>query len=178
MPAIRLPCASSRRNSRREWIFRGFYPSSSSKLRGIARLPDKPTFYGKLEMYHPEWDVRIHYQHILQDNRDRLPSSVRELNILPLLLKTSVMYGRELAFKIVHTRINARAFHFFLCCRAIVIFSAVNLGHCPSSNKLHWMKAIDLLSMSLGISFSIRSNNLPMVALYFAVFRKLSYQRR
>lgn len=89
---------SSRKNSRREWIFRGFYPSSSPKLRGISRLPDKPTFYGNLEMYHPEWEVRIHYQHILQDNRERLPSAVRELNILPLLLKASVIYGRELAY--------------------------------------------------------------------------------
>ena len=87
-----------RRDTRYNWVFKSFCPTSSVKLRGLSLLPDKPVFNHE-NRYHPEWEVRINYHHILQDgaNLQRIPQSVRQLKNLPLLLNASVQYSRALA---------------------------------------------------------------------------------
>lgn len=87
-----------RRDTRYDWVFKGFCPASSPKLKGISILPVKPSF-GRDEHFHPEWDIRINFHHILQDanNLQRIPESVRHQSNLPLLLHASVLYARALA---------------------------------------------------------------------------------
>lgn len=87
-----------RRDTRYNWVFKSFCPASSVKLRGIAELPEKPSFMQE-NRYHPEWEIRINYQHILQDgvNLQRIPENIRQQKNLPLLLNASVQYSRALA---------------------------------------------------------------------------------
>lgn len=89
---------SRRANRRCEWVFRGFYPRSAHNLKAISELPLKPQFRGG-EMFHPNWEIRINFRHILQDkaNLERLPEAVRSMNNLPLLLHAAVLYGQALA---------------------------------------------------------------------------------
>lgn len=86
-------------NVRCGWVFKGFHTASSPKLRCIPRLPGAPRFYMESEGYHPEWEVRINFAHILQDPRNnaRLPEKIREARNSPLLLHAAVLYGRALA---------------------------------------------------------------------------------
>lgn len=87
-----------RRDTRFDWVFKGFHPGSSIRLRGISTLPEKPHF-GHDTRFHPEWDIRINFHHILQDNANlqRIPETLRHQKNLPLLLHASVLYARALA---------------------------------------------------------------------------------
>ncbi len=87
-----------RRDTRFNWVFKGFFPSSSAKLRSISILPEKP-FFGQDSHFHPEWEIRINFKHILQDgaNLQRIPECIRKQSNLPLLLHASVLYARALA---------------------------------------------------------------------------------
>lgn len=91
--------SSQRMNVRCGWVFRGFYPASSPKLRCIPRLPEPPRFGLETDTFHPEWDIRINYAHILQNpqNVQRLPEPIREARNAPLLLQAAVLYARALA---------------------------------------------------------------------------------
>ena len=70
-----------RRDTRYNWVFKSFCPTSSVKLRGLSLLPDKPVFNHE-NRYHPEWEVRINYHHILQDgaNLGRIAEKLSELS--------------------------------------------------------------------------------------------------
>ncbi len=87
-----------RRDTRYDWVFKGFHAAGSARLRCMPVLPHKPNF-GSSDAYHPEWNIRINFAHILQDNNNlqRIPSSVRRLSNLPLLLHAAVLYARALA---------------------------------------------------------------------------------
>ena len=87
-----------RRDTKYNWVFKCFCPASSPKLKGIATLPAKP-FWDSRDHYHPEWDIRINFQHILQDpnNLQRIPARLRDQKNLPLILHASVLYARALA---------------------------------------------------------------------------------
>lgn len=87
-----------RRDTRYDWVFKGFYPSSSTRLRSIGALPDRP-YFGNCSHFHPEWDIRINFHHILQEgtNLQRIPEQIRQQNNLPLLLHAAVLYARSLA---------------------------------------------------------------------------------
>jgi len=91
---------NKRLNTRFDWVFKGFFPESSSRLKHIAPLPQKPVYYTEGGSYHPEWPIRINYGHIIQDeeNFSRLPISVQKVNNLPLLLQAAVTYGKTLAY--------------------------------------------------------------------------------
>ncbi len=87
-----------RKDTRFLWVFKGFYSAASPRLKAFHRLPQKPLFQ-QYESFHPEWEIRINFSHILQDsnNRMRLPEQIRKQNNLPLLLHASVLYGSALA---------------------------------------------------------------------------------
>ena len=46
-----------------------------------------------------------------------------------------------------HRKSGTMIFHFFFLWRWSVIFSVVILGHCPSSNSLHWTSVIGTVSL-------------------------------
>ena len=85
--------------ARCDWVFMGFFPASSQKLRCIPRLPQPPRFFMEGDGFHPEWEIRINYAHILQDPRNvsRLPEKLHGMKNVPLLLHAAVLYGRTLA---------------------------------------------------------------------------------
>ena len=80
------------------WVFKGFYEKSSPYLRCIPILPDKPVFAHLFEAFHPEWNIRIHYAHILEnpDNLQRIPEKIRQMDNLPLLMDAAVRYAQHL----------------------------------------------------------------------------------
>lgn len=87
-----------RRDTKYNWVFKSFLPFSSPKLKCFSLLPPKPSFECE-HYFHYDWDVRINFQHILQDsnNLQRIPESIRYQTNLPLLLQASVLYARTLA---------------------------------------------------------------------------------
>lgn len=86
-------------NAKLNWIFKGFFNEVSPRLRYLSSLPIRPIANIKAEPYHPEWEIRINYAHILEEtsNKLRLPENVRCMKNAPLILQASVLYGKALA---------------------------------------------------------------------------------
>ncbi len=86
-----------RKDTRFMWVFKGFFPAASPRLRAFPVLPHRPVFQ-RFEPFHPDWEIRINFSHILQDsdNVQRLPPQVRTQHNLPLLLHAAVLYGSAL----------------------------------------------------------------------------------
>ena len=92
---------NKRKNSMLEWYFKGWADKSSPWLKYVEPLPKRPLFSSALPTcdYFPEWEIRVNVDHILGDeeNRKRLPESLRDAWNLPLLLETAVELGRRRA---------------------------------------------------------------------------------
>lgn len=92
---------NKRKNSMLEWYFKGWADKSSPWLKYVEPLPKRPLFSSALPAcdYFPEWEIRVNVDHILGDeeNRKRLPESLRDAWNLPLLLETAVELGRRRA---------------------------------------------------------------------------------
>ena len=66
--------------------------------------------------------------------------------------------------KIIQIIINLKDLRLFFRNRGSVIFSGLNLGHCPSSNNLHWIREIGIQSPFCGNSRSIRAGNCLIIS--------------
>lgn len=84
-------------NRTTEWYFKGFWHESSRFMRNIRKLPERLNFAAEDLIFHPEWEIRINYRHIMEDNVLRLPEEIRAARNLPLILKGSTAYAQELA---------------------------------------------------------------------------------
>ena len=92
---------NKRKNTVSDWYFRGWADDTSSLMRFVDPLPERPSFlaseYGLY--YLPEWEIRVNVDHILNDaaNVARLPESLQAAWNLPLLLETAVELSRRKA---------------------------------------------------------------------------------
>ena len=84
-------------NRTTEWYFKGFWNESARCVENIKKLPQKIAFDQSQMIFHPDWEIRINYRHILEDNVLRLPEEIRMTRYAPLLIKGSTEYARELA---------------------------------------------------------------------------------
>lgn len=92
---------NKKRDTLKQWYFKGFATNSSPWLKYVHPLPQKPSFPMRQWMtyFSPEWEIRINASHILSDaeNAARLPEAVRGAWNLPLLLETAVELARRKA---------------------------------------------------------------------------------
>ncbi len=92
---------NKKQDTLKPWYFKGFVTQDSPRLRYIHPLPLKPSFPtdSATAFYQPDWDIRVHTNHILKDdeNRMRLPAQIRDNWNLPLLLETAVEMARRKA---------------------------------------------------------------------------------
>lgn len=92
---------NKRKDSLRQWYFKGFVDESSGLLKYVSPLPGRPAFPIKqwATYFDPAWEIRINVDHILndEDNIMRLPESLRDAWNLPLLLETAVELARRKA---------------------------------------------------------------------------------
>lgn len=92
---------NKRPNTTKNWYFKGFASHDSPLLRYVQPLPRRPVFPLQQWMvyYNPEWEIRVHTDHILGDaeNVERIPQEIREAWNLPLLLETAVEMTRRKA---------------------------------------------------------------------------------
>ena len=92
---------NKRKDTLKQWYFKGFADEGSSWLRYVLPLPMRPVFSAQqyATYFDPEWEIRVNAEHILSDaeNVERLPESVRNAWNLPLLLETAVELARRKA---------------------------------------------------------------------------------
>ena len=90
---------NKKRDTLKQWYFRGFVDESSERLRYVQPLPQRPAFPMRQWMYNPDWEIRINTEHILGDatNVSRLPAPIRGAWNLPLLLESAVELARRKA---------------------------------------------------------------------------------
>lgn len=92
---------NKRQDTLKKWFFKGFATQDSPLLKYVQPLPNRPMFSMRQWMtyYDPEWQIRVHADHILGDpeNIARLPESIRNAWNLPLLLETAVELARRKA---------------------------------------------------------------------------------
>ena len=90
---------NKKRETLKQWYFKGFVDDSSDMLRYVQPLPQRPAFpMGQgITLYNPDWEIRVNTEHILGDaaNIYRLPPSIRGAWNLPLLLETAVEMARR-----------------------------------------------------------------------------------
>lgn len=90
-----------RPGSLNEWFLKGFFDDTSTALRNVETLPDKPFSHFRTEQWGfcPTSDIRVNVDHILDEaeNRDRIPEMLRDFPNLPLLLETGVELARRWA---------------------------------------------------------------------------------
>lgn len=90
---------NKRRDSMREWYFRGFCDELSPLLKYVEPLPERPVYEmsGQGMNFNPEWSIRVNVDHILgdEDNLERIPPKLRKAKNLPLLLETAVELARR-----------------------------------------------------------------------------------
>ena len=90
---------NKKRDTLKQWYFKGFVDDSSDMLKYVQPLPQKPIFpIGQgITLYNPDWEIRVNTEHILGDaaNIYRLPPSIRDAWNLPLLLETAVEMARR-----------------------------------------------------------------------------------
>jgi len=92
---------NKRKDTTLDWYFRGFAEQSSPWLKYIEPLPRKVFGInrGAASCYYPDWNIRINYKHILEDqeNAHRLPPVIRELENAMLLMDSAVELARRKA---------------------------------------------------------------------------------
>lgn len=92
---------NKKRDTLKQWYFRGFVDESSERLRYVQPLPQRPAFpmRQKMAFYNPDWEIRVNTEHILGDasNAARLPAPIRDSWNLPLLLESAVELARRKA---------------------------------------------------------------------------------
>lgn len=92
---------NKRKNSLRQWYFKGFVDESSGLLKYVNPLPCRPAFPIRqiATYFDPDWEIRVNVDHILNDeeNFSRLPESLQDAWNLPLLLETAVELARRWA---------------------------------------------------------------------------------
>lgn len=92
---------NKKRDTLKQWYFRGFMDESSERLRYVQPLPQRPAFPMRqwMTFYNPDWEIRVNTEHILGDatNVSRLPASIRGAWNLPLLLESAVELARRKA---------------------------------------------------------------------------------
>ena len=92
---------NKKRDTLKQWYFKGFATNSSPWLKYVHPLPQKPSFPMRQWMtyFSPEREIRINASHILSDaeNAARLPEAVRGAWNLPLLLEIAVELARRKA---------------------------------------------------------------------------------
>ena len=93
---------NKRKDTLKQWYFKGFADEGSSWLKYVQPLPMRPVFPAQqyATYFDPEWEIRVNAEHILCDgeNVERLPEGIREAWNLPLLLETAVELARRKAF--------------------------------------------------------------------------------
>lgn len=79
------------------WHFQGFRAEGVYDLMRVKRLPKHLPMLTEMTPFRAEWGIRINTEHILDDNRDRLPAGVEGYWNVPLLLETAVELSRRKA---------------------------------------------------------------------------------
>ncbi len=92
---------NKRKDTLKQWYFKGFADEGSSWLKFVQPLPMRPVFPAQqyATYFDPEWEIRVNAEHILSDaeNVERLPEGIRNAWNLPLLLETAVELARRKA---------------------------------------------------------------------------------
>lgn len=92
---------NKKRDTLRDWYFKGFVDDGSEKLKYIP-LPQHPMYSQRQWMpyYNPSWELRISANHILKEdaNVERLPEKIRGLWNLPFLLETAVELVKRMSY--------------------------------------------------------------------------------
>lgn len=67
-----------------EFYLEGFYTASHKKLDDISLLPRRAEYFEDLDdlIFNTEKEIRINGQHILKENKDRVPKEIKEQNNL------------------------------------------------------------------------------------------------
>ena len=90
---------NKRKDTLKQWYFKGFADEGSSWLKYVQPLPTRPVFPAQQHAtyFEPEWEIRVNAEHILSDaeNVERLPVGIRDAWNLPLLLETAVELARR-----------------------------------------------------------------------------------
>ncbi|WP_018085675.1 DUF3825 domain-containing protein [Desulfurispora thermophila] len=69
---------------KQEWCLIGFFKESSDELVKFSKLPQRASYFQDISdlIFDYRCEVRIDLNHILDENRDRLPESLRDLSTL------------------------------------------------------------------------------------------------
>lgn len=61
------------------WFLHGFYRESDYRLMAFPQLPVRPTYFDNPAelLFHPSYDFRIQYEHIVNDRIDRFPDHLQ-----------------------------------------------------------------------------------------------------
>lgn len=70
----------TRDNYPQPWFLEGFYRESDYRLVKFQKLPERPSYFDEPAdlLYDPRLDLRIQYEHIVNDRIDRFPASLQE----------------------------------------------------------------------------------------------------
>lgn len=62
------------------WFLQGFYRESDYRLMRFARLPERATYFDEPAdlLYDPRLELRVQYEHIVNDRIERFPESLRD----------------------------------------------------------------------------------------------------
>ena len=62
------------------WFLQGFYRESDHRLLRFQRLPERASYFDEPSdlLYDPRLDLRIQYEHIVNDNVDRFPENLQQ----------------------------------------------------------------------------------------------------